>query len=183
MQTINHKQLYDLIANTSGAAIVGILALTDAKAKKTGNPFPEKLVFKMVRAVAFVGANYQNAVEREQTRQGVTGIFEAESLPWGQWAIDNKIIEHKGEFYLRTQSTPGQRRNQAARLLGYFDFGGDELTREQVAPFLPATYESAKQQDEAELTQTVWVRNYKFSSLLRVRINGKTYKVKNPLEK
>ena len=179
MQTINHKQLYDLIADTKGAAIVGILALTDAKAKKTGNPFPEKLVFKMVRAVAFVGANYQSAVEREQGRQGESGEFIAESLPWGQWAIDNKVIKHKGEFYLRTQSTPGQRRAQAARLLGYFDLGGDELTREQVAPFLPAVYESAKQQGEAGLSNTVWVRAYKFSSLLRIRINGQTYRVKN----
>lgn len=179
MQTINHKQLFDLIANTSGAKPVGILALTDAKAKKTGNPFPEKLVFKMVRAVAFTGANYQSAVEREQGRQGATGIFDGESLPWGQWAIVNKIIEHKGDFYLRTQSTPGQRRAQAARLLGYFDLNGGELTREQVVPFLPAVYESAKQQDEAGLSNTVWVRAYKFSSLLRIRINGQTYRVKN----
>jgi len=174
MKSISHKQLYDLIANTKGSAIVGIVALTDAKARKTNNPFGT--IFKQIRTVAFVGADYENSVNREIGRQDANGTFQAEALPWGQWEIQNKIISHKGELYLRTQSTPGQRRNQAAKVLSYRDQLGKFVSYEQIKQFLPEARESSKQQD-AGLNKTVWVRTYKFSSIQRIRINGETYKM------
>jgi len=177
VKTLTHNQLATRIAEHKGVLIVGIEALTDAKAKKTGNPFPAKEIFKHVRAVGFVGADYQNAVNREATRQGAEGNFETEKLPWGTWLVKNKIIIHNDEYYLRTQSTPNQRRNQAAKILNYLTNSGQILTREQVKPFLPPTYESAKQQDEAGLDKTVWVRTYKFNSIKKIRIRGETFKM------
>ena len=174
MKSISHKQLYNLIANTKGAAIVGIVALTDAKARKTNNPFGT--IFKQIRTVAFVGADYENSVNREMSRQDTDGVFKTETLPWGQWEILNKIISHNGEFYLRTQSTPGQRRIQAAKVLSYRDELGKFVSYEQIKQFLPEARESTKQQ-AAGLNKTIWVRTYKFSSIQRIRINGETYKM------
>ncbi len=174
MKTLSHKQLFDTIAASSGVLIVGILALIDARARKTGNPFG--VTFKDISAVGFVGADYTKAVEREGARQGEKVEFDGGPLPWGVWALPNKVIEHRGGYYLRTQSTPGQRRKQAAKVLAYRNASGHVLDREKVKQFLPPVYESAKQQDEG-LTETVWVRTYAFDSIKKIRIAGVTYKL------
>lgn len=189
MKTLNHNQLAELIANTSGAVIVGLLALTDTKARKTGmtndrhglrmvaNPFGT--IFKQVRAVGFCGADYTNAVKREAIRQDTgADTFQGNVLPWGEWLVPNKVITHYGTLYLRTQTTPNQRRNQPAKLLCYRDATGKFLARDDVKPFLPERKESAKQQAHG-LHDTVWVRVYRFDSLQRVRILGQTYLIKS----
>lgn len=181
MKTITHSGLLNLITNTSGTCIVGLTALTDAKARKTGNPFPEQKIFKQVRAVGFCGVDYEASVKREADRQGADAImFHGSSLPWGQWLIPNKVITHKGELYLRTQSTPGTRRKQPARLICYRDIHGKFISPVDAQPFIPEKVESSKQANRAGLEgkfNQIWVNTYKFSSLLRVRINGKTYNV------
>ena len=169
---MQHAELVNILKNSNGALPVGILAVTDAKALKTGNPFGT--ILKTVRAVGWVGAKYENAVNREGVRQGVDAEFVAAPLPWGDWLVKNKVITHKGEFYLRTQSTPGGRKRQAAKVLAYRGENGQYLSREQVAPFLPKTRESAKQQ-EAGLEETIFVRTYKLNSIKRIRIGGKTH--------
>lgn len=176
MKTLNQNQLVEIVRNRAGALAIGLEAVTDCRARKTGNPFGK--IFKRVRAMGFIGADYQQSVEREAVRQGADAQdFVAESLPWGKWLIPNKIIEHNGRLYLRTQTTPGNRRTVAARVLEYRSENGQVLTKEQVKPFLPESRESAKQQEDAELTETVWVRTYALDSLRRVRINGCSYKI------
>lgn len=176
METITKQKLIETLASTPGARPVGILATIDARARKTGNPFGA--ISKTVRAVGFVGADYGNSVKREGARQGArsAGDFIPQSLPWGQWAVNGKVIEHKGEFYLRTQSTPGNRAKQPARVLNYRGENGQFLSREQVAPFLPEVKESAKQ-EAAGLTETIHVRTYKLSNIQRIRLNGRTFQL------
>ena len=172
MKNISHSQLLDIVKNSRGTLIAGIEALTDAKARKTGNPFGT--VFKHSRSVGFIGVNYENAVNREGVRQGVEANFEADSLPWGEWLIPNKIISHKGELYLRTQSTPGQRMRQRAKILSYRNEVGAKLAREEVSPFLPPKVMSAKQA-RAGLADEVSVRVFKFSSIQKIRVKGETF--------
>lgn len=181
MKTLTHSQFRNLLAARAGAAIVGIEALTDAGARKTGNPFPEKKVLKQVRVVGFVGADYEKAVQREGDRQGASesATFEASPLKWGQWDLPGKVITHGGKFYLRTQSTPGQRNRQPARLLAYRNVKGEFLSKDAVAPFLPEKSESAKQARvglEGAASQ-VMVRTYAFDSIRKVRVNGETFEL------
>ena len=175
MNKLSYQSLIEKLQNKAGTAIVGLLALTDAKANKTNNPFGD--IFKQVRAVGFVGVNYEASVNREAGRQGGQADFQADSLPWGQWLVPNKVIEHKGEFYLRTQTTPGTRRNCPAKVLCYRDAAGHFLNKEKVKPFLPVARESNKQQEETGIEKTVWVRTYKFSSIQKIRIGGETYQL------
>lgn len=166
------KQILDAVA-IAGARPVGIVADVDAKARK--NPFGD--IRKRVRVVGFVGADYQSAVKNEAARQGSNGkAFKAESLPWGEWVpgFENRVITHKGNFYLRTQSTPGQRNRQPARVLAYRGEDGRFLSRDDVKPFLPPERESAKQQATAGLSRTVHVRTYSFEGIRSLRVNGKT---------
>lgn len=177
---ITHQQLRDLVAlNVTGSMPVGILAVTDTRSRKTGNPW--RTVWKTVRAVGWVGARYAAAVRREGDRQGAdASAFQAASLPWGEWDIPGKVITHKGSLYLRTQATPGMRRKQPARVLGYHAASGETLTREQVAPFLPVESGSAKQAAaglSSDPKEQIWVGTYAFASLRKVRIAGKTYTV------
>ena len=174
---INHSQLIEILNLSKGALIVGILAHTDAKAKKTNNPYG--CITKIVRAVGFVGADYQKAVIREGDRQNaIPTQFTAESLSWGEWLIPNKVITHKGNFYLRTQSTPGQRNRQPAKVLNYRAENGQYVKHEDIKQFLPVVKESAKQQF-AGLNETIFVRTYAFDSIKKIRIIGFTLELGN----
>lgn len=177
MKTITHKELVATVAEKAGAMPVGIVATVDAKLLKTGNPFGT--VAKRVRAVGFVGAKYGASVAREGERQGVDASqFEASSLPWGQWLVANKVIAHKGAMYLRTQSTPGQRQRQPAKVLAYVGGNGQRLTHEQVSPFLPAKSVSRKQTEVGlDESKQIDVRTYAFASIERVRVGGQTYRL------
>jgi hypothetical protein len=174
MKTINHAELIEIIKKSQGALIVGIQALTDAKAKKTNNPFGQ--IFKQFRTVGFVGADYELAVLNEGFRQNKEIDFNAGKLPWGVWHLLHKVIVHKGDYYLRTQSTPGQRRMQPARILNYRNAQGEFLSYDEIKDLLPEQKESIKQQ-MAGLNKTIWVRTYKFDSIQKIRIAGQTYKL------
>lgn len=176
MDTLTHAKLIERITASKGVLIIGLLALVDCRAKKTDNPYG--VIYKQIRAVGFVGADYQSAVNNEAIRQEQSATFEAESLPWGSWLIPNKIITHNGNFYLRTQTTPGNRRVQPARVICYRDASGKYLARDDIKPFLPVARESAKQQAQTGMDKTVWVRTYAFDSIQRIRIAGRTYALK-----
>lgn len=179
MKTLTHSQLVQILAQSKGAMPVGILAITDAKAKKTGNPYG--VILKTSRSVGFVGANYEKAVRREGERQGSENAenFVAQPRPWGQWLIPNKVAENKGKFYLRTQSTPGQRERSRAKILNYRAEDGKFVSFEDVKPFLPAGSYSQRQASvgiEGE-GQQVDVREFGFDSIQLLRIQGRTFKL------
>ena len=180
MSEVTYSELRELIAvHVSGSAPVGILAVTETRSRKTGNTFGK--IYKTVRVVGWVGASYGRAVNRELSRQGVEEPkFQSQKLPWGEWDIPGKVITHKGILYLRTQATPGMRRKSPAKVLGYRAENGTEVTREQVAPFLPVASVSVKQSEagmSSDPKEQIWVGTYAFSSLRKVRIAGKTYTV------
>lgn len=173
---ITYSKLVALLQGNVGAMPVGIVATTDAKARKTNNP--HGVITKTVRAVGFCGADYETSVQTQTLRAGVkTPDFVADSLPWGEWLVPNKIISHKGKLYLRTQTTEGMRRKQSAKVLFYRDEKGRFISRDEAAKFLPPVRESTKQADaglEGAKSQ-VWVRTYSFDSLEKIRIAGRTY--------
>lgn len=50
-----------------------------------------------------LGFSYENAVNSRLVKQGSEATFVAEPLKWGKWVdgFENKVIEHKGNLYLR----------------------------------------------------------------------------------
>jgi hypothetical protein len=174
MKTLSFDQLVAELEKP-GCRIAALETLTDARLRKTGNTLGD--VFKKSRVVTMTGAKYEQAVNRQHEREhGVTGSFVADSLPrpGDKWLVPNKVIinEEKGTLYLRTQTTIGQRRTRPA-IVRYVNAEGRFLSRETVAPFLPKASPSAKQ--EAYGVQgEVMVRDYKFTSIMRLRLNGET---------
>lgn len=181
MKSLTHSQFVALLKSKGGALPVGLRATTDAKLLKTNNPFVG--VVKDVRAVGFVGANYERAVQREGVvRQGHSDAdaFVVESRPWGQWVsgLESKVATHKGRFYLRTQTTPGMRKRQPAKVIAYRDASGAKLTYADVAPYMPAKSTSAKQAAVGmDAPNQVAVREYAFDSIKVVRVGGRSYKL------
>lgn len=165
---MTHIELIAALEARKGMNIIGLVAEVDTRIPKRaglGN------VRKGVRTVAMVGADYGRAVERQSG-----GEFTPEPLPWGEWYLPGKVISHKGEFYLRTQTRPGNRRKQPARLLYYRNEDGF-LARDTVRPHLPAPSRSGRQETVGllDVGEQVWVRTYAFASIRKVRIAGKTY--------
>lgn len=177
---LNHEELKDLIANTNGAALVGMVCETEEKLLKTNNPFGP--ILKRIRTVGIVGADYEQAINNQLDKQGIKDSFESSNLPWGKWLIPNKIIEHKGQLYLRTQTTPSARRKIPVKVLSYRDINsGRYVNAEDIKPFKPAKSVSGKQEmvglENAE--EQVWIRTYKFDSINKIRYGGKTFTIKH----
>lgn len=172
--TLSAAQFLNWIKESKGALLVGIESLTDSKARKTNNPFGK--ILKRARFVGLIGGNYEKSVNNEMERQDAAGEFKAEPLSWGEWDVVNKIIIHKGEYYIRTQSSPGQRKKSKAKILDYRNEDGQILSREKVAPFLPEKADSARQ-SEVGLAEKVEVRTFSIKSIRKVRISGVTYKL------
>lgn len=176
MKSLNYAQFLHLLSQPTGARPVGLTTYTDSKARKTGNPFGQ--IFKHCRSVGFVGAHYESAVNRQLRREDKEGNFSGESLPWGEWLVPNKVISHKGEYYLRVQTSPGQRQRQPARVLAYYAPNGEAIPKTVARSYITVSAPSAKQAGAGLTSESeIMVRTYKFSSIRRVRINGETYRL------
>jgi hypothetical protein len=176
MKTITPAELVEKIKAINGNVFVTLETITDAKAKKTGNPFGT--ILKQSIAHVAIGHNYQNAVNAQGKREENenAGEFVAQPLPWGEWLVPNRLIGHKGEIYVRTQTNPSVRFGRPAKVQ-YRDTEGKFLSREAVKPHLPVKAESARQAafgNEGKIE----VRTLKLSSIRRIRIAGETLTVK-----
>lgn len=190
MQKITHADLVKLIVNRPGAFPVGLLAETDArcvqKDRETGVKHSFGEISKISYSVPFVGAKYEAAVNREASRQDGKGEFVAFGLPKGrEWlpGAEGKVlrsIDDPNTLYLRTQTVPGQRLRNKARVLAYRAENGQFLSRETVKPFLPVKSFSQRQAsvgvgDKGE--GQVDVRDFKFSSIRRVKMGKEVFEI------
>jgi hypothetical protein len=173
MRLIKHSQLAALLHGIAGVTFCGIETITDARCRKTGNPYGR--VNKHCRGVVTVGADYTTAVHNEGLRQGIDATeFKSEPLPWGEWLIPGKVLTHKDKLYLRCQSTPRQRTRPQMLVTGYVAASGQPVTYADIKAWLPPKRESNRQQDVG-LVETIQPRSYAFESIRRIRINGVTY--------
>ena len=170
-----------MLENHKGAAIVGIDALTNARAKKTGNPYEK--VEKLSRFVGFVGMDYAKAVNEELESQGQESTFKSKPLQWGEWLKDEKgkpskkIITHKGRLYFATTSNRKIRAKRKVKVQFYAD--GFPVEKDVVSDFLPVKKTSARQESAGikEGERQIQRRTFAISSAKRIRFNGKNYAI------
>ena len=161
MKALTTATLVELLATVKGATFATMIVETDARLKKTGNPFGP--VRKVSRVNVTLGFQYANAVNRQRTREGAEADFEAAPRQWGV-KVTPMLVEHKGKTYLETK---------VERSLGYvfLDANGRELSADQVAPFLPARSGSNRQETEKEIL----VRDYALESIRSLSMGGEQY--------
>jgi len=160
MKAINQATLIDTINAVKGATFATIITETDARLKKTGNPFGP--VRKISRVNVCLGFQYEAAVNRQRTREDSEADFEARPRQWGE-RISAMLIGHKGRTYLETKV-------QRALETSYIDATGKELSKEDVSPFLPARSKSRQ-----EVADEVIVRDYALDSIRSLAFGGETY--------
>ena len=100
----------------------------------------------------------------------------ADSLPWGTWVegLENKVIVHKEEYYLRLYDINGK----APKVTYYVD--GVIATSEQVAEFMvfvPQSKAYSEKQAEHGIERQVTPRAIKFGNIRELTINGITIKM------
>ena len=161
MNAITKQSLLALLAEVKGATFATLVTKTDARLRKTGNPFGN--VEKVSRVNVCLGFQYEAAVNRQRTREGTEADFEAAPRQWGE-RISPMLVEHKGRIYLETK---------VEKSLGctYLGSNGQEISSEQVASFLPARKPSARQETEKEIL----VRDYSLDSILSLSFRGEEY--------
>lgn len=129
-------------------------------------------VTKVCRMDIQLGYSYENAVNNRLRKQGDEATFEAENLKWGHWVdgFENKLIEHKGEYYLRYYHM----RN--ADMECKWMINGVVASSEQVRKimdYLTANKQTSNRQAECGLVDNQVVpRAVKVSGIIRLAVNG-----------
>ena len=124
---------------------------------------------------------YENAVNnRGEKEQGAPIDFVAAPLSWGSWVegLVNKVIEHKGELYLRYYGLKN------GKVESEYFVGGKPATAEQVSLIKQFTERGeVKSQASAGLTENqVIARCVKFSNIISITMNGITLTRKGAMQ-
>ncbi len=176
MKTITRHALVDLLANVKTPQPIGLVALTDAGARKTGNPYVQ--TFKLSRVWPFIGKDYGKAVNAQLTREGSEAAFVPVSPRYTR--ISAALVKFaNGNFAVpvqfNSQLTQASRPRYFARkaLLAPLR----PIDKASVAPFLPVSAPPARQLEAGIENPIVW-RTYGIASILRIAIGGETYRVR-----
>lgn len=170
---MTESQFLEYLNNVKGCQFVNVIALTDADMNKgrgkNKNPYYGRVKKFTITRMQF-GYNYVNAVNNRLEKEGKERTYTGEKLPWGKWETFNKIIKHDGAYYIRTYNVP--------KHIGHtcYFLDGERLTCEQVEEIKPFLKEDSFSQKQAEAgleeERQVKPKNYKFSSLVGITING-----------
>lgn len=174
MKTITINQLKDLLATVNHATPVSFTCLTDAKARKTDNPFAAKgqSIHKWTKVNAFTGCIYANAMEKARSiKIGTSGqlpsapAYQAQPRAWGE-RVSAALVknENNGRYYLPVHV------NHTREPL-YLVNTGTKLklvAKELVSPYLPEAKASL-----------VTRRDYALDSIKSICFNGRQYRVRS----
>ena len=160
------------IAEQKSHTFVSVVYENEVKMNKRGNPYYGRVTKRVSAQMSFC-YSYENACNNRCT-DGVT--FVADSLPWGEWLMPNKVIKHKEEIYIRLYDINGRKPHT-----DYF-VDGKPCTMEQYrefAGFLPKSRVVSEKQSEhgIDAERQVYPRAIKVTSIREFTMNGVTYKM------
>lgn len=161
----------DSVKSVKGCQFVSVSYENEQKMNKRNNPYYGRVTKRVVAQMQF-GYSYENACNN-RCAEGVT--FVADSLAWGAWVegLENKVILHKEEYYLRLYDINGK----SPKVEYYVD--GVVATSEQIAEFMafvPQSKPSAKQMAHGiEEERQVMPRAIKLSNIREITMNGVRY--------
>ena len=176
------KTLISMIESVKGCQFANIMFVADGGIPKkviNGN------VLKVVNTRVQLNYSYENAVNNRLAKQGNEKTFVAQSLPWGSWVEgqENKLIEHKGNLYLRYYEYKGAEYRQMWFVDGV---QADEEQFYAIMNYLESkkNKSASNRQAESGLTENqVKPKLAKVSEILMLNVNGEEWKKKNEYEK
>lgn len=146
-----------------------VIQLTDARAKKTGNPYAK--ITKLSKVSVILNSDYVKAVTNQLKREDKAATdykqgINTNPLTFGE---NNQFIgvNDKGEFLLQ------YRPNDNSNPLTIYFADGKRVQKTEIAQYLPTPSKPTNQGTEREI---LW-RKVKLSNVLRLTVNGTTYTV------
>ena len=160
MKTIKKsvQSIRDFFINFNGHSLIGLTILTDARAKKTGNPYGK--ILKKTRLLANIGFHYANSLNSQALREGKEIDFDIKPRVWGERLANCPLVEHKGNYYLECKV-------EKTFEVDYFLENGAPIEKSAIEQFLPKKKESSTQD---QLTKKVILRDIKLDSILSMRL-------------
>ena len=155
------ESILSFFLNFAGHSLIGLTILTDARAKKTGNPYGK--ILKKTRLLANIGFHYSNSLDNQAKREGKEIDFQVQPRRWGKRLEACPLVEYKGNHYLEAKV-------EKTFEVNYFLENGAPIEKELVEPFLPKKKESSTQD---ELDKKIILRDIKLESILSMRIGEK----------
>lgn len=132
----------------------------DANNNKQPNPFFGQIV-KRTRMNVMVNVNYENSVNRQRDREGVTAAFESHQRNWGTH-ISPSVIEYNDRFYLQYKL---EKRYEAE----YIDKRtGNNINLNQLLDYMPPKSKSKIQGTDKEII----LNNVKISNVIHMNVAG-----------
>ncbi len=175
MATMTKADLVSTLLTRKGAFFATIVAETDPRMKKTGNPYVGAM--KLSRVNGLFNWIYGNAVNRQRVREnqpldpaGEVEYFEPHARKWGNRlrrpdGTVTPLVEHKGQHYIEVK---------VERSLGYeYRLDGTTLDPKAVEAFLPERKEGARQ----EVDNPVILRDYAIESIRQITLDGIVYEI------
>lgn len=163
MNTINELNFLTLISGIKGSSFVSIEALTDVKARK---PFIG--LKKRSNLTGIINFIYKNSVNNQRLRENKIDDFEPMPRSWGvRLKYKNYIfplVYYKGNFYLEIKVT---------KILNtQYELNGKVYTYEDIKEFI---YKKKQSTNRQKLNNPVILRDYKISSIKKIKFNGNEY--------
>lgn len=181
---VTKNELIQLLDKTNAETIT-IVQRKEAQMNKTDNPFfhkegrkmvPDHKVEKQSKVVyLYGGGSYEERVNEALRADGSTNEFKGGALKWGEWFVQNKIIMHQDQFYVRVYVDKDNTPN-----VQYF-VDDKPATDEQVKTikeFEVKSSGSAKQANEglSEEKQII-PNNIRFDTIITIEIDGVEYEI------
>lgn len=178
------SEFVNAVANIACCQFVSVSYTTDTEhinKKLAGgkkNPYYGRLQSITDLSGVQYNANYENAVNNRlpDGTDGKGERFVAESLPWGEWLVPNKLITHKGATYLRLYRTKA-----TTSSVRYYLDGAlveDAATMDSIkSAFRPES--ESNRQATAGIDKADQVKPFTLNaaSIVRATMNGVTYTI------
>jgi len=176
VEKISRSKLMELLTTLKGNAFVGVMATTEPKMRKTGNPLFGNV--KKTRSLSgCLKYNYEDNINAQREREGKVGNFVVQASAWGTRVGDTCLYVHqpKGsnvdKFYLDLRVL------RTIRARFFTIDSGKRLAYSDVEPFIYKSKKSGKQ----NLKKEIVINRFAIDNLRRVNVgipddNGKIQK-------
>ena len=167
VQKITKQQLFSLLNEIDGSkpTFVSFLSNTDARLKKTNNPYIGNR--KVSKVTGLLNFNYQNSVNNQREREGNEKDFVAKERKYGIKFDDyNGCLLHGSndiKLIVKVETTLKPKYIHNEKL----------ISKELIKPFLPSQSFAPNQ----DLDKEVIYRNYDLSNIKKISFNKMVYKI------
>lgn len=168
---INREELPALLERASkGAKIVSIVACTDPRMKKTGNPYNGRNIRKRAHVVGVINWNYAMSVNRQLCREEKQDDFVPRPRQWGQRMAGTPWVHHTnkaGQFkkYIELKV-------ERSIAHEFVDMDTNERVDKDVChSFITQRSDSGRQ----GVDKPIILRDYELANIEAIKFGGDTY--------